>query len=222
MSDVKHEQPTPAPRQPKRRLSAAARRERIAEAAMKVFVEKGYEGASFGEIAQGAGITRPVVYDHFRSKKELYLWLLERERDRAVEHVTARLKDDDPADVRMWRTIDAFFGYAEDHPFAWRMLFQESTGDPEIVEAHRRIQARAHMVGAASVARELGMGSADNRDEQEKIEMLGELWGSALKGLARWWYDRRDVPRAKLVSVAMDALWIGLERLRTGERWRQA
>jgi AcrR family transcriptional regulator len=219
MSDVKHEQPLPVPRQPKRRLSAEARRERITEAAMKVFVEKGYESASFGEIARAADITRPVVYDHFRSKKELYLWLLERERDRAIEYVTAHLKTDGSAEARVRRTIDAFFGYAQEHPFAWRMLFQESTGDAEIIKAHRRIQSEAHMVGAASLARELGMEPADDWGEQVKIEMLGELWGSALKGLARWWYDRSDVPRTELVEVAMDALWVGLERLRAGERW---
>ena len=187
---------------------------------MKVFVEKGYESASFGEIAQAAGITRPVVYDHFRSKRELYLWLLERERDRAIEYVTAHLKPDGSAEARVRRTIDAFFGYAQEHPFAWRMLFQESTGDAEIIKAHRRIQSEAHMVGAASLARELGMEPADERGEQVKIEMLGELWGSALKGLTRWWYDRSDVPRTELVEVAMDALWVGLERLRVGERWR--
>ena len=220
MSEVKHEKQTPPPRKPKRRLSAEARRERIAEVAMEVFADKGYEGTSIGEIARAADITRPVVYDHFRDKKELYLWLLERERNRAVEHVTARLKADAPADVRIWRTIDAFFNYAEEHPFAWRMLFRESTGDAEIVEAHRQIQAGAHMVGAASLARELSMKSAYDRDEQLKIEMLAELWGSALKGLARWWYDRCDVPREELVSAAMDTLWVGLERLRTGERWQ--
>jgi AcrR family transcriptional regulator len=220
VSEVKHERQTPPPRQQKRRLSAETRRERIAEAALKVFAEKGYTGASFGEIAQAADITRPVVYDHFRSKKELYLWLLERERDRAIEYVTARLKTDGSAEARMQRTIDAFFGYAQDHSFAWRILFQESTGDAEIVEAHRRIQSGAHMIGAASLARELGIELADNRGEHVKIEMLGELWGSALKGLARWWYDRSDIPRDELVEVAMDALWVGLERLRTGERWR--
>lgn len=220
MSEVKHEKQTPPPRKPKQRLSAEARRERIAEVAMEVFADKGYEGTSIGEIARAADITRPVVYDHFRDKKELYLWLLERERNRAVEHVTARLKADAPAAVRIWRAIDAFFNYAEEHPFAWRMLFRESTGDAEIVEAHRQIQAGAHMVGAASLARELSMKSAYDQDEQLKIEMLAELWGSALKGLARWWYDRRDVPRAELVSAAMDTLWVGLERLRTGERWQ--
>jgi hypothetical protein len=76
------------------------------------------------------------------------------------------------------------------------------------------------MIGAASLAKEFEMGPAEDRGEQVKIEMLGELWGSALKGLARWWYDRSDVPRAELVEVAMDALWVGLERLRTDERWR--
>jgi hypothetical protein len=50
------------------------------------------------------------------------------------------------------------------------------------------------------LARELGMEPADDRGEQVKIEMLGELWGSALKGLARWWYDRSDVPRTELVE----------------------
>jgi AcrR family transcriptional regulator len=196
------------------------RRERIAEAATEVFAEKGYEGTSIGDIARAADITRPVVYDHFRDKKELYLWLLERERNRAVEHVTAHLKADDPADVRIWRAVDAFFSYAEEYPFAWRMLFRESTGDAEIAEAHRRIQPGAHMAGAAWLARELGIESADGRDEQVNLEMLAELWGSALKGLARWWYDQRDVPRAELASAAMDALWVGLERLRTGERWQ--
>jgi AcrR family transcriptional regulator len=220
VSEVKHEKQTPPPRKPKRRLSAEARRERIAGAAMKVFAEKGYTGTSFGEIAQAAGITRPVVYDHFPSKKELYLWLLERERDRAIKYVTAHLKTDGSAEARIQRMIAAFFGYAQEHPFAWRMLFQESTGDAEIVEAHRRIQSGAHMIGAASLARELGIELANDRGEQVKIEMLGELWGSALKGLARWWYDRSDVPRDELVEVAMDALWVGLERLRTGERWR--
>jgi len=187
---------------------------------MKAFAEKGYERASFGEIAQAAGITRPVVYDHFRSKKELYFWLLERERDRAIEYVTAHLKTGGSAEARIRCTIEAFFAYAQDHPFAWRILFQESTGDAEIVEAHRRIQSGAHMIGAASLARELRIELTDDRGGQVKIEMLGELWGSALKGLARWWYGRSDVPRDELVEVAMDALWVGLERLRRGERWQ--
>ncbi len=64
------------------------------------------------------------------------------------------------------------------------------------------------------------MESAADLGEQIKIEMLGELWGSALKGLARWWYNRSDVARIELVTVAKDALWVGLERLRRGERWQ--
>jgi hypothetical protein len=50
--------------------------------------------------------------------------------------------------------------------------------------------------------------------------MLAALWGSATNGPARWWYDNRDAPRAEIVATAMDALWLGVERLRAGERWR--
>jgi hypothetical protein len=121
---------------------------------------------------------------------------------RAIEYVTAHLKTDGSAEARVRRTIDAFFAYAQDHPLAWRILFQESTGDVEIVEAHRRIQSGAHMIGAASLARELRIELTDDRGGHVKIEMLGELWGSALKGLARWWYDRSDVPARTLATSA--------------------
>jgi hypothetical protein len=50
--------------------------------------------------------------------------------------------------------------------------------------------------------------------------MLAALWGSATNGPARWWYDNRDAPRAEIVATATDALWLGVERLRAGERWR--
>jgi AcrR family transcriptional regulator len=66
---------------PRRRLSAAARRELIEQAATRVFAEHGYAGASIDEIARRSGVTPPVVYDHFASKLTLFTRLLERTRD---------------------------------------------------------------------------------------------------------------------------------------------
>ena len=57
----------------RRRLSGPARRQRIEAAAVEVFAERGYDATSVGEIATAAGVTRTVLYDHFRSKRELYL-----------------------------------------------------------------------------------------------------------------------------------------------------
>jgi hypothetical protein len=48
----------------------------------------------------------------------------------------------------------------------------------------------------------------------------GELLGAGMRGLARWWYDHREVPRAQVVSLVMDVYWQGLERFRDGKRWR--
>src|SRR4051795_8352795 len=64
----------------RRRLPVAERRELITEAAGRLFGERGYAGTRLEDIAAAAGVTKPVVYRHFDSKKSLYLALLERHR----------------------------------------------------------------------------------------------------------------------------------------------
>ena len=204
----------------RRRLNADARRERILEAAMRVFADQGYERASFGAIAKLAGISRPVVYDHFGSKEELHLLLLERERDRILEQVKVQLVTAEEPAERVARALDAFFSYVETHPYAWRMLFRESAGEAAVADAQRRIQGEAHLAVANLLAKEKGSKILTGRGRELRLEMLAALWGSATNGLARWWYDRREVPRRDVVAASMDALWLGVERLREGERWR--
>ncbi len=204
----------------RRRLPGDVRRERILEAATRVFAERGYDGTSFGDIAKVAGITRPVVYDHFKHKEELHLLLLERERDRILEHVKVQLVGDDTPEQRVHRALDAYFAYVETHPYAWRMLFRETAGDTKMANAQREIQSQAHLAVASLLAKERGSKILSGRDKETRLQMLGALWGSATNGLARWWYDNRKVPRAEVVATAMDALWLGVERLRAGERWR--
>jgi AcrR family transcriptional regulator len=205
---------------PRRRLRGDVRRERILAAATRVFAEKGYDKASFRDIAAASGITRPVVYDHFRSKEELHLFLLERERDAVLEYVKNELLADDSPERRVHRALDAFFSYVESHPYAWRMLFRETSGDPDMAAAQRRIQHEAHLAVATLLARERGSKILAGRESGRRLEMLAALWGSATNGLARWWYDNREARREQVVATAMDALWLGVERLRRGERWR--
>ena len=208
-------------REPRRRLRGDVRREKILDAATRVFAERGFDGTSFGDIAKVAGITRPVVYDHFGSKEELHLLLLERERDRILEHVKVQLVADDSPEERVYRALDAYFAYVETHPYAWRMLFRETAGDAKVANAQRRIQSEAHVAVATLLAKERGSKILTGREKETRLEMLGALWGSATNGLARWWYDHRKVPRADLVAAAMDALWLGVERMRAGERTRR-
>lgn len=206
-------------REPQRRLPADARRERILAAATQVFAGQGYDGTSLGDIALQAGISRPVLYDHFSSKEELHLLLLERERDRILDHVRVHLVADDDPEQRVYHALDAYFSYVETHSYAWRMLFRETAGDSAMAAAQGKLQSQAHLAVARMLAEEPGSKLFRGCGKQLRLEMLAALWGSATNGLARWWYDHRNVARADVVATTMDALWLGVARLREGDRW---
>lgn len=186
---------------------------------MQVFGALGYHAASLEEIASRAGITKAVLYDHFSSKADLHLYLLERQRDELLGHVKSRLEDAGTGAAGVAEALGAFYAWAESHPYAWQMLFRETTGDPEVAAAHRRIQAHAHRavieILLAGYEQHLPKGAGRNRTKRA----LAALVGGATHGMARWWHDNPRTPREDVVALTMDVLWLGLERARAGEHW---
>lgn len=206
---------------PRRRLPAAERREVIELAATEVFAEHGYARASIDEIARRSGVSAPVVYDHFESKAHLHARLIERHLGEMRSVWGSGLAGDEPAEVRLPRAVGGWFAYVESHPYAWRMLFADTTGDPEVRKIHEAIQdqSRAALIpllatvpGAASIGGDDGPGA----------EMAVEVLRAAIAGLALWWLRHPEVPRDQVVAAAVNALWLGLERLAGGERWDAA
>ncbi len=156
--------------QARRRLSAAARRELIERAATEEFAAHGYAGASIDAIARRAGISAPIVYDHFASKLDLFTRLLERTRDELLAMWVRELAGEEPTDVRMRRSFDVWARYVEANRFASRMYFQEATGDPDARAAHRAIQAQ----GRAALGAILGHEACARRfvgTDPEALEM---------------------------------------------------
>jgi AcrR family transcriptional regulator len=197
-------------------MTAEARREVIERAAAEVFAERGYHGASIDEICRRSGVTAPVLYDHFESKLALHRRLLERTRDELLEMWRTHLAGDEPAEERIPRAIDAWAAYVQEHPYAPRMFFTETTGDPEVEAIHRQVQMQATAALAVIVGREAARAPAA---ADLPAEMAAEIMRSGLAGLAIWWSDHPDVPREEIVATALDVLWVGLERVRQGERW---
>jgi AcrR family transcriptional regulator len=191
----------------------------IERAALDVFAERGYHGASMDEIAKRSGVTPPVVYDHFASKVELHKRLLERTREELLEMWRTNLAGDDPADVRIPRALEAWARYVEEHPYTARMFFFETTGDPEAAAVHREIQEEARAALAAILATQASAESVPRRLDAQELEMSAEVLRAGLAGLAIWWQDHPDVPRERIVATAVNAVWIGLERARAGEAW---
>ena len=203
----------------RRRLSAPERREIIERAATEVFAERGYGGASMDAIARRSGVTVPVVYDHFASKLELHRRLLDRHTDELLSLWREHLHRDAPAEERIPRSIEAWARYVEEHPFAWQMLFRDTSGDPEVQASLRAVNARGRAALVGILAREPGSERLGGAPGDEALEMAVELIRSGLTGLAVWWGEHPHVPRDQVVATAMNVIWLGFERVRRGEAW---
>ena len=204
----------------RKRLSASERRDLIERAAAEVFAARGYYGASIDEIAARAGVTAPVLYDHFGSKLDIHRRLLERTRDELLDMWRQNLGGDEPAEVRIPRALDAWARYVEHNPYAPRMFFHETTGDPQIQEIHRQVQAQARAALSVILGREPGAERIAEGADAASLEMAAEVIRAGLTGLAIWWSEHPGVPRQQVVATAVNTIWIGLERVGRGEAWR--
>ena len=193
----------------RRRLSASERRERILTAATEVFAERGYADASMAEIASRAGVVASVIYDHFGSKRELAVELLEHHGAALIERTITGL---DPAPPRelLHQSIDLFYRFMESDPFVWRFLFRDPPADPEIGEVHRRIHERA-TEGIAGLVRMSAPDDLpfDGIPQERAVRMVAKVSQEAVQGLAEWWFEHRDVPREQVTEVAFTTLWDG-------------
>jgi AcrR family transcriptional regulator len=197
-------------------MPAAERREVIVRTATEVFAERGYDGASIDEIARRAGVSAPVVYDHFASKQDLYERLLERTRDELLGVWREHLFTDEPAGVRIPRAIAAWAGYVEEHLPAARMYFRDPTCVPAVQEFHRAIHDQGRAALGMILGREQGAANIAGSADAEALEMAAEVMRAGLAGLALWWSEHPHVPRDRVVTTAVNVIWVGFERVRRG------
>ena len=198
-------------------MSADARREVIEQAALEVFTQRGYHGASIDEIARRAGVTPPVIYDHFASKLDLHKRLLERTREELLAMWRTTLAVDLPEDQRIAHALDAWARYVQEHPYAPRMFFVETTGDPSSQAIHRDVTAESRRQLGAILGSQPGAEKIAGSTDPVALEMAAEVIRAGLTGLAIWWSEHPDVPREQIVATAINAVWIGFERVRRGE-----
>lgn len=191
------------------RLSGAERRQRILDNAVEIFARHGYEAGSVGEIAAAAGITKPVLYDHFGSKRELFVELMEGARDELTRRGAEAMAAEAPLEERIRAAIEAFFAFVEEHPAAARVLLVAPRGEPALQDASRAVQAEAtsRLAALFEAEPELLPGAPDR---ERRIELFVEFLKQGMHGLAEWWSDHDEVPRGVLVDAVMDLAWTGL------------
>jgi AcrR family transcriptional regulator len=194
------------PKQPRRRLSGAERRERILAAAQEIFAQRGYHGASLDEIARASGTSKALIYEHFDSKRALHEALLEEHGGELLRRFAANAAGGATGEDRLRGGVDAFFGWVQERPVAWRALFRDAA-DPELAPVFDRLQAQIARAVMAMVDPD------GDGDDTQRIEMDAQLASGACQALANWWADRPEVPREAVVERAVEFCWSGLARV---------
>src|ERR1700759_215157 len=98
---------------------------------MEVFVARGYHAAAMDEIADRAGVSKPVLYQHFPGKQDLYLALLDESVERLIEAVAAAIRSTTENRQRVNATFAAYFGYVAEHSGTFKLVFESDfTSEP--------------------------------------------------------------------------------------------
>ncbi|PVZ10950.1 TetR/AcrR family transcriptional regulator [Actinomycetospora cinnamomea] len=196
---------------PRRRLAPEVRRRQVLDAAVAVFSEEGFHGASMEAVAARAGVSKPLVYAHGGSKEELFAACLHREADRLLRSVQSAAGEpgDEPL-VRLRRALRAFFHALTSRRDGWTVLWRQASTGPfagEVDALRRRIVDQA----ADLVAGGLGL------PRGAVVPYAHTLVGAA-EGLAQWWLtsddalDRTD-PADALADMLVGVVGPGLAAL---------
>jgi AcrR family transcriptional regulator len=118
------------------RLPRRARRAQLLSAALEVFVAQGYHAAAMDDIAERAGVSKPVLYQHFPGKLDLYLALLDSSCDAIIDNCRIALSATPDNKLRVQAAIEAFFDYVDEETGAFRLVFESDLTNEPAVRGH--------------------------------------------------------------------------------------
>ena len=203
-----------------KRMPRAVREQQMLDAAVRVFGQRGYMAASMDEIAELAGVSKPLVYLYLNSKEDLFTACIRREATALTEAVRAGVRTDLPADRRLWDGLLAFFVHTAEHPDAWSVLHLQARthGEPLATEAaamRREIVAFVTRL-VANAAREA---HRDPDLPEHEVAGLAEALVGAAESLAAWANSTPGVTARQAASTLMNFAWSGLGNLMRGNSW---
>jgi AcrR family transcriptional regulator len=182
----------------------------IRAAAAGVFAERGYDEASMREIAQAAGVTTPVLYDHFASKGDLYAATIEMQANVLVSTWIAGDAPPIAPDELFRSTTEAFFRAVSDSDLTWRLLFAQRPRAAEAAAVHDQVQSFASEAIVASLRQLPKVDSPLDTDIDRAYGALAEVVKGAGHALVAWWKKNQDVPIEQIIELNRRLIWGGL------------
>lgn len=188
-------------------MTGAQRREQLLDVGRALFAERGFEATSIEEIAHRAGVSKPVVYEHFGGKEGLYAVVVEREMRRLVDGCTSALSGGNPRALLEQAAL-ALLGYVEQDTEGFRILTRDS---PVAGTTGTFTGLLSEIAGQVEhiLAREFGIRGFD--------PLLAPLYSQALVGMValvgQWWLDAQRPDRATVAAHLVNLAWNGLSNL---------
>ncbi|WP_424184246.1 TetR/AcrR family transcriptional regulator [Actinokineospora sp. G85] len=190
-------------------MTGKERRQQLLDVARALFAEKGYDSASVEEIAHRAGVSKPVVYEHFGGKEGVYAVVVDREMSAMLAGVTQALSEDDAHPrVLLERAACALLDYIDGSTDGFRILVRDSP----VATASGTFSSLLNDI-ATQVEHILGVQFAKRGYDSK----LAALYSQSLVGMvaltAQWWLDARKPEKTDVAAHLVNLAWNGLSHL---------
>ncbi|MFH8609473.1 TetR/AcrR family transcriptional regulator [Streptomyces sp. NPDC018029] len=210
-TDSSNSSPAGKEKQPRRtrrtRMTGAERREQLLDIGRTLFAAKGFEGTSVEEIAAKAGVSKPVVYEHFGGKEGLYAVVVDREMRQLLDMVTGALTAGHPREL-LEQAAFALLDYIETYTDGFRILVRDSP----VAQSTGTFASLISDI-ATQVEDILGQEFKGRGFDQK----LAPLYAQALVGMValtgQWWLDARKPKKAEVAAHLVNLAWHGLDGL---------
>jgi AcrR family transcriptional regulator len=182
-----------------------ARRAQLLESALEVFVAQGYHAAAMDDIAERAGVSKPVLYQHFPGKLDLYLALLDVSCDTIIDNCRIALDSTDDNKQRVAAAMAVFYDYVAGESGAFRLVFESDlTNDPAVREHVERVTTECAAMIAAVIHEDTGL-----PDEASRL-LAVSLVGMAQVSARYWLAEGSEMSREEAAALIAGLAWRGI------------
>lgn len=188
------------------RIARSERREMLIDAAREVFTTYGYHQASMDEIAERAGVSKPVLYQHFADgKRSLYIALVDITGQELLDRLQRALASTSDNRQRVSATITAYFDFIEDADAAYRLVFESDlSNDLEVREKIEFYEDECAVLVSQVIAEDTGVGA------EEAMMLAMGLTGLAETAARRWIREGSRVPKRTAIYLVSRLAWRGI------------
>ena len=187
------------------RMPRKARRAQLLSSALEVFVAQGYHAAAMDDIAERAGVSKPVLYQHFPGKLDLYLALLDVSCDTIIDNCRRALDSTDDNKTRVAAAMAVFYDYVAGESGAFRLVFESDlTNDPSVREHVERVTTECSAMIAAVIRDDTGL-----PDEASRL-LAVSLVGMAQVSARYWLAEDHEMSRENAAALIAGLAWRGI------------